>query len=220
MKTTFMARVGIGIATLSIVAACSAADIKPHAASDAPSPASKPAQRPPIKVRAQATLVAPYAAPTLKEFSRSWFVIAAVEGNVTDAVTEVRDEQDSVGTTLSISVERGWGVSGTTITATEYGGVVPLRAVRNSFEGKEWQKPLTEADLDRPVEYRMEGFPPTHAGDHVVLFLTRKEDGTFAIAAKLLGNGPAYGWAEGEAPNEAWAKEYSGAEIDDLLAAR
>lgn len=192
MKTRIILALGIGGVTLSGGVAYSAAVPGPRPARPEHSAVAKRASLPPLQIRAHATLIGPYFLPTLEEFSRSWFVTGVIEGDVIDAVTDVRDEQGSVGTTLTMRVDRGWGVIGPMVTTSEYGGVIALRRVRSNFEGKDGQKSLTEADLDRPVEYRMEGFPPTHVGDHVVMFLARKEDGTSALAAKLVRSGASY----------------------------
>lgn len=211
MKTKILVFLGL----VAILSACASSARR----SVSPAPTPTPTVRP-LEIRAQATLIRQYFLPTLKDFAHDPFVTGVIEGDVTDAVTTIRDEQGSVGTTLTVQVKRGWGVSGTTIAVTEYGGVVPLRKVRSSFEGKEWQKPLTEDDLARPVEYRMERFPPTHVGDHVVLLVTTASDGTYALAAKLVQSGTSFGWAEDEAPNQIWARQYTTAEVDDLVAGR
>ncbi|HWU33463.1 MAG TPA: hypothetical protein VN108_11345 [Marmoricola sp.] len=211
MKTKIVA----ALASAAVLAGCRASE--PHAAS-APTP--QQTSQALVRINAQATLIKPYFLPTLEDFARDPFVTAVIEGDVTNAVTGVLDEQDSVGTTLTVDVVRGWGVSGKTIEVTEYGGVLPLRKVRRSFEGKDWQQPLSEADLDRPVEFRMEGFPPTHVGDHVLLLLTTRQDGGYGLAAKLVRSGWFYGWAEGEAPNARWAGSFLAGQVSGLLTAR
>ncbi len=227
-KTTFkLTAFGVSVAAIIGVAGYAASSEHRHS-SDAQktarsefSSATISLPRQPLIVHGDGALIAPYFVPSLKEFEADPYVVGVIEGRVTDAMAEVSEDQNTVNTVVTVEVSQGWGTSESTIKVVEPGGVVPLRDVRSQFEGKEWQKPLTDEDLGQQVDYQMEGFPHTHIGDHVVMFLADRsaKEGIFNLAAGLTvsPDGQGYTWPGGDSPNPEWPREFSDAEVTSYL---
>lgn len=171
-----------------------------------------------IVVRGEGALIRPYAAESLSEFAADPYVVGVVRGTVTK-VESLASDEGSVNSILTVSVSRGLGLkAGSTIQASEPGGVVPISEVRDQFEGKDWQEPLTAKDLSQMVDYQMEGFPHSKVGDDVVMFLAEGVgDGVYALATKLVPNGAGFRFEDGEAPNPTWSPDVPAATVDSLI---
>lgn len=171
-----------------------------------------------LVVRGEGALIRPYAAESLGEFAADPYVVGVVRGTVAK-VESLANDEGSVNSILTVSVSRGLGLkAGSTIQASEPGGVVPMSEVRDQFEGKDWQEPLTAADLSRMVDYQMEGFPHSNVGDDVVMFLAEGAgNGVYALAAKLVPNGAGFGFEDGEPPNPTWSPDVPAATVDSLI---
>jgi hypothetical protein len=125
-----------------------------------------------------------------------------------------------VSSIVTVSVKRGLGMkAGSIIQVSEPGGVVPLSEVRSTFEGKEWQEPLTDADLSRMIDFQHEGFPHSNVGDDVVMFLADTSvDGMYSLATKLVPAGSGgFKFKDDEPPNPIWTDDVSAATVDTLV---
>lgn len=176
--------------------------------------------QPPITIRGEGVRIAPFGAPSLVAFVASYPISAIVEGDVVATTAHVSPDQNIVTTTTAVVVRRALGIREGRIEAVEPGGIVPLREVRSHFEGKQGVKPLTEADLNRLVDFKMAGDAHSKVGQHVVMFLYRsKASEPWTAATKLIqsANGLTYEWPEGEAPNPRWAASYTLSQIASFL---
>ncbi len=178
----------------------------------------KPAGQKPAVVRGEAALGIPYAAKSLSEFAANPYIVGVVRGTVTKVESRANDV-GSVNSIVTVTVERGLGLeAGSTIRASEHGGVVPMSEVRDQFEGKEWQEPLTAKDLSRTVDYQLEGFPHSDVGDDLVMFLSAGAgDGVYSLAAKLVPNGAGFSFKDNEPPNPRWNPNVPAATVEALI---
>lgn len=183
--------------------------------------ADKPeAVKPPITIQGDGVRIAPFGAPSLLGFIAGFPITTIIEGDVVATTAQVSPDQNIISTLTTVAVRRALGTQEVQISGIEPGGIVPLREVRSHFEGKEGVQPLTEADLSRLVDFRMNGTPHSKVGQHVVMFLHRsKPTEAWTIAAKLVrsAHGLSYAWPEGESPNPRWAPTYTLEQIRTIL---
>lgn len=195
----------------------------PHSAAVGHDDASRHASSAkPIVVTGSQARIRAYGLPSLDDFVADPFVVGVVQGKVTASRTVVSDDQSTVHTVLTVRVSHGGGLKGgQIIEVSELGGIVHLREVRSQFEGKEWQEPLTEAQLDQLVDFQMEDTPHTSVGDELVFLLAGKDEnnGVYALAAKLAPGGKEFGWV-GHAPNPAWQANVSNTDVQRYLSAK
>ena len=197
--------------------AATGADDAPTARPEPAPLAGQKAGQKALVVRGEGALIRPYAAGSLGEFAADPYVVGVVRGTVTKVEARANDE-GSVSSILTVEVGPGPGPkAGSTIRVSEPGGVVPMREVREQFEGKDWQEPLTAADLSRTVDYRMEGFPHSAVGEEIVMLLAEGAgDGVYSLAAKLVPKGAGFGFVDDEPPNPNWSPDVP-ATVDRLV---
>jgi hypothetical protein len=208
--------------TLVACGADSASDSSTHSgaasSTDETPTTQKAAAQKAIVVRGEGALVRPFGAKSLREFAADPYVVGVVRGTVTKVESRA-DDIGSVNSIVTVSVKHGLGLkAGSTIQVSEPGGVVPMSEVREQFEEKDWEEPLTGDDLARMVDFQMEGFPHSNIGDDMVMFLAEGGgEGVYSLATKLVPRGAGFRFKDDDAPNPAWGTDVSAATVDALV---
>lgn len=169
-------------------------------------------------------LTKPYLKPSIEEFIKAWEsgnsprpVHDVVIGTVANAQSRVGGEPGSneVTTDSTITVESSARrTNPSQVVVSEWGGVVPLRKVREDFEGK-GQAPLTDEDLDKTVNYEVEGRTMSQRGQRVVVIMgPPTTDGSAPSARiRLVESDPGTFTWPGEKPNPNWPDTFTVADI-------
>lgn len=186
------------------------------ASPDAPAD-PRPETSPDIVVDAEGSRIRQFGLPSLRDFMSDPYITDVVYGVVQNTRTIVTGDALQVETISEVKVLSGrHRLPGDVIIVREAGGVVPLAQVRADFEGKD-QRPLTEEDLGRTVDYTYEGAEHPQLGETSLFALTNAGGDDYGSVLRLVTVAGALRWPGTPPPNPQWDESYDLSAMADLM---